>query len=55
LQGKRSTLLGLVLQLVLSAQKRWQRLRGFEQIAKVIEGVQFVDGIEGLTLQKITA
>lgn len=51
----RSTLLGLVLQLVLSAQKRWQRLRGFEQVAKIIAGVQFVDGIEDLTPQKITA
>jgi hypothetical protein len=42
-------------QLVLSAQKRWQRLRGFEQVAKIIAGVQYVDGIEDLTPQKITA
>ena len=24
----------------------WRRLRGFEQLGKVIEGIQFKDGIE---------
>ncbi|PWQ92003.1 IS256 family transposase, partial [Leucothrix pacifica] len=28
------------------AQKRWHRLRGFDYLAKVIEGVPFKDGIE---------
>ena len=28
------------------AQRRWQRLRGFRHIAKVIRDVRFVDGIE---------
>ncbi len=28
------------------AQKRWHRLRGFDYLAKVIEGVEFKDGIE---------
>ena len=28
------------------AEKYWRRLRGFRHLAKVIEGVQFNDGIE---------
>ena len=28
------------------AEKRWRRLRGFDYLAKVIEGVPFKDGIE---------
>lgn len=27
------------------AEKRWRRLRGFDYLAKVIEGKQFKDGI----------
>jgi len=30
----------------MSAEKNWRRLRGFERLAKVINGVQFRDGIE---------
>jgi hypothetical protein len=30
----------------LSAEKNWRWLRGFEWLAKVINGVQFRDGIE---------
>ena len=41
----RQSILSLVHQLGLSAQKRWQRLRGFKHLAEVIEGVKFVDGI----------
>ena len=28
------------------AEKSWRRLRGFRQLAKVIEGVKFNDGIK---------
>ena len=28
------------------AEKNWRKLRGFDYLAKVIEGVQFSDGIE---------
>ena len=28
------------------AEKGWRRLRGFQQLAQVINGIQFVDGIE---------
>jgi len=30
----------------MSAEKNWRRLRGFEWLAKVINGVKFRDGIE---------
>ena len=38
--------LSLMHQLAMSAQKRWRRLRGFRQLADVVAGVQFVDGID---------
>lgn len=42
----RQTMLAFVFKLGLSAQKGWCRLRGFKQLAKVITGVRFRDGIE---------
>ncbi len=38
--------LSLVHQLAMSAQKGWRRLRGFEQLADVIAGVKFIDGVD---------
>lgn len=38
--------LALVHQLAMSAQKRWRRLRGFQQLADVINGVNFIDGVD---------
>ena len=35
----------MVLQLALCAEKRWRRLNGHEQLGALIEGVQFIDGI----------
>ena len=40
----------LLYQLAMSAQKRWQRLRGFRQLADVIAGVKFIDGIDERTI-----
>lgn len=40
----RHTILSMVYKLGQSAQKRWQRLRGFKLLAEVIRGVQFKDG-----------
>ena len=37
------------------AQKRWHRLRGFDQLAKVIEGVKFKDGIEVTEADQVAA
>jgi transposase-like protein len=42
----RDGMLGMIFKLGMSAEKSWRRLRGFEHLAKVIEGVKFRDGIE---------
>ena len=36
----------LGLQLARVADKHWRRLNGYELLARVIAGVQFVDGVE---------
>jgi transposase-like protein len=41
----RNTILALVFRLGLSAQKHWIRLRGFQQLGKLIQGVKFSDGV----------
>ena len=38
--------LSLVHQLAMSAQKRWRRLRDFGQLADVVTGVRFIDGMD---------
>ncbi|HSV32256.1 MAG TPA: transposase [Atribacteraceae bacterium] len=43
--GSRVTVLSMVLQLFLSAEKRWRKLNGVPRLAEVVEGVKFVDGI----------
>ena len=40
-----SSILSLVFKLVQSAQKRWLRIRGFNHLGAVIEGVRFQDGV----------
>lgn len=40
----RNTILAMVFKLMCSAQKKWKRLKGFELIADVIEGVKFING-----------
>lgn len=44
-QEARSTLLGLVFTLGMSAEKSWNRLRGLERLAEVVRGVKFADGV----------
>ena len=36
----------MMFKLGICAEKRWRKLRGFNYLGKVIEGVQFKDGIE---------
>jgi transposase-like protein len=36
----------LVYKLAMSAEKRWRRLRGFKQLADVIDGIRFIDGVD---------
>jgi hypothetical protein len=40
------TALAMVFKLVEAALKSWRRLRGYNQLPKVIQGVTFTDGIE---------
>jgi len=40
------TALAMVFKLVEAAQKSWRRLRGYNQLPKVLQGVKFTDGIE---------
>jgi transposase-like protein len=42
----RDGMLSMIFKLGMSAEKNWRRLRGFEWLAKVINGVKFRDGIE---------
>jgi transposase-like protein len=40
------TALAMVFKLVEAAQRSWRRLRGYNQLPKVVQGVKFSDGIE---------
>lgn len=40
-----ATLSAMVFKLIQSAEKRWMKIRGFDQLKNVIEGVNFIDGI----------
>lgn len=42
----RKTMLAFAYKLGLAAETRWRRLRGFEYLAKIVEGVKFEDGVE---------
>ena len=44
--GSVAATLAMVLQLARVAEKHWRRLNGYELLARVIAGVQFVDGVE---------
>jgi transposase-like protein len=41
----RNTLLGLVFQLALAAERSWLKLRGFNRLNDVLRGIKFEDGI----------
>ncbi len=42
--GSRETTLAMVFKLLESAQKRWKRIKGFDRLAEVIRGVEFING-----------
>lgn len=42
----RDSMLHMIFKLGQSAQKNWRRMRGFQHLAKVIEGVKFSNGVE---------
>ena len=44
--GSRTTTLAMTFKLMETAQKKWQRLKGYQHLADVITGVKFVNGIK---------
>lgn len=53
--GSRTTTLTMAFKLIETAQKKWQRLRGYKLMSDVITGVKFVDGIKQTDDQKQVA
>lgn len=51
----RDGLLHMMFKLGQCAEKTWRRLRGFQQLAHVSEGIQFVDGIEATQSDPVAA
>ena len=51
----REGMLHMMFKLGQCAEKNWRKLRGFDYLAKVIEGVQFSDGIEVIPEIQIAA
>lgn len=51
----RDGMLHMMFKLGQCAQKKWRRLRGFNHLAKVINGIQFKDGIETNSNDQIAA
>ena len=45
-RGTRKATVTMIWKMILDAQKSWRKIRGYNLIHKVIEGVLFVDGIE---------
>ena len=50
-----NTSMTMVFKLVIAAAKTWRRLRGYNQLPKVIQGVRFTDGIEVISETKNAA
>ena len=51
----REGMLHMMFKLGQCAEKNWRKLRGFDYLAKVIEGIQFSDGIEVIPEIRIAA
>jgi len=52
--GSRIATLTMVFKLLLSAEQRWQRLRGHKKVEDVMNGVRFKDGVE-ITKESLVA
>ena len=48
----RTTILTMVFRLGLSAEKGWRKLRGFRQLADVINGIKFINGIDEKAIER---
>ena len=44
--GSRTTALAMAFKLVETAQKKWQRLRGYKRLADVVTGAKFTNGVK---------
>lgn len=51
----RDGMLHMMFKLGMCAEKKWRKLRGFNDLAKVITGVQFKDGIEVIQVDQVAA
>jgi putative transposase len=51
----RDGMLQMMFKLAQCAEKNWRRQRGFDYLAKVIDGVKFNDGIEAIESDQIAA
>ena len=51
----RDGLLHMMFKLGQCVEKAWRRLRGFRQLAHVIEGIQFTDGVEATAIDPVAA
>jgi len=51
----REGMLHMMFKLGRCAEKTWRRLRGFQRLPQVIEGIQFTDGIESTTREPVAA
>ena len=50
-----ATALAMVFKLAVTAQKTWRRLTGANQLPKLIQGIQFRDGVEVTDVKKLAA
>ncbi len=51
----RDGMLHMMFKLGRCAEKTWRRLRGFKQLAQVIRGIQFIDGVEETITDPVAA
>ena len=51
----RDGMLHMMFKLGQCAEKTWRRVRGFKQLPKVIQGIQFIDGMDPNTMNSVAA
>lgn len=51
----RDSMLHMMFELGQCAEKTWRRLRGFQQLSKVLKGIPFTYGIETTTIDPVAA
>lgn len=51
----RDGMLHMMFKLGMCAEKKWRKLRGFNDLAKVVTGVKFKDGVEAIQVDQVAA